>query len=492
MKLGEILIEQGLLGEDEMRIVLREQARNHQRFGKVCQDMGLVSNRQIVEALSRQYRMPIIHAFEGGQALIDEATARKLRVLPTFENRQLVFAIDDPTRIEVTETLKRLLPSQKIPLRLADSAFIEQGLGWVYGDHLAIEHLMNSQNENRCLDMVDRILAHAARAGVSDVHFIPQCGITHLCYRIDGFLQKIKPIDGVLHQGLVSALKVMSGCDIGENRAPQDGRFGKNFDGHETAFRTSFIPTLHGESVVVRILPHGEAPSLEKLGLSTNAILALREIAAASAAGGLIVTTGPTGSGKTTLMAAMIVDLLKMGGLSALSLEDPPEYQIPGVRQTAINDKLSWAVGLKGILRHDPDVIVIGEIRDGETARMAINAALTGHRVFSTLHANSVAGVKSRFLDLGVSESLFDMAVVGTMSQRLVRKICRCVQQGQADARCHACKGIGLAGRTPLLEIRNVRQESGNSLRTMLEQAQALVHAGITTPDEIKRVLGVK
>jgi hypothetical protein len=174
MNLGEILIEQGLITESELQIVLREQARSNQPFGKVCRNMGLISNRQIVEALSRQYRMPIIETFEGGQAVIDETTARKLRVLPTVENGQLVFATEDPTRIEVVETLKRLLTEKKIQLRLADSAFIEHGFGLVYGDQLAIDHLMSSQNENRFLEMVDRILAHAARAGVSDIHFIPQ------------------------------------------------------------------------------------------------------------------------------------------------------------------------------------------------------------------------------------------------------------------------------------------------------------------------------
>lgn len=492
MNLGEILIEQGLLSEDELRIVLREQTRSNQPFGKVCRNMGLISNRQINEALSRQYRMPILDAFECGQAIIDEATARKFRALPTIENGELVFAIEDPTKVEISETLKRMLPEQKIQLRLADSTFIEKGFGFVYGDRLVIDHLMDSQNENRFVEMVDRILAHAVRAGVSDIHFIPHRGITHLCYRIDGFLQKIKPVDGALHQGLVSTIKVMSGCDIGENRSPQDGRLSKSFDSHDTSFRTSIIPTLHGESVVIRILPHGEAPSLEKLSLSNSEILALREIAIDGAAGGLTVTSGPTGSGKTTLMAAMIADLLKTGGLSAISLEDPPEYQIPGVRQTAVNDKLSWALGLRGILRHDPDVIVIGEIRDSETAHMAIKAALTGHRVFSTIHANSVSSVKSRFLDFGVSESLFDMAVVGMISQRLLRKICHCVQRDQANGNCHVCKGVGLAGRVPLVEIRNVRKESGDSMRTMLEQANALVDAGVTSSAEIERVLGVK
>jgi len=493
MYLGEILVNCGFIDKEEREIALFEKTRLGKRLGATCLEMGLIDEYQLLWGLAQQYQLPIIKNLEGlsENPPISAFTAKRYRILSLLIEGIWVFIIDDPTKIHVADMIRKETKLTQIDLRLATSKLIDEGLVKTYGGSLWIRSLFQSGLENQVVEIVEAVLTHAVRMGASDIHFAPGRGITRLYYRIDGVMQHVKSLHVDLNAGVANYLKVLSGCDIANTRLPQDGQFERLFSDKKISFRLSFLPTQVGESIVIRALLHGDALALEEMDLVSDDREALYNICRKSAGGGLIVVSGPTGSGKTTLLAALAKYILKGDRMSAVSLEDPPEYRLPGVRQCAVSDKFSWASGLKSILRHDPDLIIIGEIRDEETAALAVSAALTGHRVLTTIHCHSAAGVQDRFLELSASAQIFDRVIKGIISTRLFRRVCHCVPERSQENECRLCRGSGYSGRIAAMEIIETCSGYQAPLVSLENRARELVQQQVTSKQELIRVLGI-
>jgi len=392
-----------------------------------------------------------------------------------------------------------------------------------------------ARDESRVVRLVNSMLFDALQSRASDIHIESTAEGLVIKYRIDGVLQQIGQAAGVdVAEQALSRLKVLAELDIGERRVPQDGRFKAHMQGRDIDFRVSIMPSIHGEDAVLRVLDkaqRGESLSLDALGLHKDAIERIRRLA--SEPYGMLLVTGPTGSGKSTTLYAALSET-NTGEKKIITIEDPVEYELHGVLQIPVNEKkgLTFARGLRSVLRHDPDTILVGEIRDGETAGIAVQAALTGHLVLSSVHANTAFSVLERFLYLGVEPASFVEALNGVVAQRLVRRICeQCAQDGEPDAElvqaiglsqetiekgryrigrgCEACRGTGYRGRLALAEVLRMtdalregllQRASAARLRDMAAEyghvsmrdiALASAAAGQTTLQEVHRVVAL-
>ena len=382
-------------------------------------------------------------------------------------------------------------------------------------------------NQAPVIRLVNLLLAEAVEAGASDVHLEAGARDMAVRYRVDGVLQDAPAPPPHLRAAVVSRLKIMAELDIAERRLPQDGRVRLRTEGRELDVRVSTLPTLHGESVVLRLLEmDGQRSGLDALGMGADTFAAL--LAFAGRPHGVLLNTGPTGSGKTTTLYAL-VDRIRTGREKIVSVEDPVEYELPGIAQVPVNTKvgLTFARALRAILRQDPDVLLVGEMRDPETAEICIQAALTGHLVLSTLHTNDAPSALTRLVDLGVPDYLVASTVEGILAQRLVRRVCReCAESRAPDAvlaremaaaghpadrvlrgrGCDACRGTGYRGRTGIYELVMMDAELRAALllrpdaealrrlaiqrgmRSLRDDGWRQVAAGVTTPDEVRRV----
>ncbi|MBI5905070.1 MAG: type II secretion system ATPase GspE [Deltaproteobacteria bacterium] len=392
-----------------------------------------------------------------------------------------------------------------------------------------VEQLIGVASEAPIIRLVNFVMARAIERGASDIHLEPYEKVLRVRYRIDGILEDVESPPRRLQTAIISRVKIMSRLNIAESRLPQDGRVKLRIGGKEIDFRVSTIPTLHGESVVIRILDQASVPlDMGTLGFFPDTLSAFRPMV--SAPYGMILVTGPTGSGKTTTLYAALQEI-KSPGRKIITIEDPVEYQIPGVVQIQVKPQigLTFASGLRSIVRQDPDVILVGEIRDRETAEIAIHSALTGHMVLSTLHTNDAPGAVTRLLEMGVEEYLLPSCLVGVLAQRLVRTVCGgCsaprevsaalredllreagfVPEGELrqGAGCEACAGTGYRGRSGIFELLPVtgeirdlilsRADSGTlrakavaaGMRQLREDGWEKVKRGITTIEEVLRV----
>ena len=376
--------------------------------------------------------------------------------------------------------------------------------------------------------LVDALLNDAVKRSASDIHFEPEQGFLRIRYRIDGVLRQIRSLHKNYWAAMVVRLKVMSNMNIAETRAPQDGRISLMLSGHQVDFRVSSQPTTHGENIVLRILDRdkGIVP-LEDLGLHSEDLKTLKLMLARPE--GIILVTGPTGSGKTTTLYS-ILNYINTEGINIMTLEDPVEYPMAMIRQTSVNEvvKLDFASGIRSMMRQDPDVILVGEIRDQETAEMAFRAAMTGHQVYSTLHTNSSIGAMPRLMDLGVLPDIMAGNIIGVIAQRLVRKLCsqckapytpdpgtrRLLGMEEGDTRpvfqavgCARCDNMGYKGRVAIMELfkldaeiddliarratgREIRADaSSKGFRTLAHDAVSRVLLGQTSLEEISRVV---
>ncbi len=351
--------------------------------------------------------------------------------------------------------------------------------------------------------LVDDIINTALELSASDIHLEPLKDKLRVRYRVDGILQEAPEIGRLLHPAIISRLKIMTELDIAENRLPQDGRAHLKFKDRDFDLRLSLVPTLFGEKAVIRILNRDQLHlSLEDLGMAAEDLKIYRNLI--SRPYGIILVTGPTGCGKTTTLYASISQL-NFGQVNITTIEDPIEYHLPGINQIQVNPRigLNFAKGLRHVLRQDPDIIMVEEIRDLETARIAIQAALTGHLVFSTLHTNDTASAIVRLQEMGIEPYLLSAALSGVLAQRLVRTFCQNCQ----GAGCHQCRGTGFKGRTGIFEILKVSEKikslivKGSSASTISETAISLgmltmkdnglekVKQGITKEEEVMRVV---
>ena len=375
----------------------------------------------------------------------------------------------------------------------------------------AIEDLLEASNDAPIIRMLNALLTQAAKDGASDIHIEPYERSSSVRFRVDGTLREVVQPNKALHAALISRLKIMAELDIAERRLPQDGRISLRIGGRAVDVRVSTLPSAHGERAVLRLLDKGESKfTLESLGMSGDTLAKFDKLV--QQPHGIVLVTGPTGSGKTTTLYASL-GRIDTGTTNVLTVEDPVEYELAGIGQTQVNPKidLTFAKALRAILRQDPDVIMIGEIRDYETAQIAIQASLTGHLVLATVHTNDAPSTVTRMIDMGVEPFLLSSSLIGVLAQRLVRKLCPNCKKVDARGRyhpvgCAQCGNTGYKGRTGVYELMAIDDKlralihgraaesqlfvaaEANGLRSMREDGERLIVEGITSPEEVMRV----
>ena len=498
--IGNLLLEQGVISEDDLQKALAEQSISGKKLGDILIDMGLASEEQVVSLLSEQMGLAYIdlNSYQVESEvikIIDEKTAHKLQVIPIFKiENSLTVVMVDPLDIQAVDELNFITTLEIQPvfgtktairdsllkyygsgseLKAAVEAFRDQGSG--EGRRETIVDISSDEKgeDAPAIKLVNLILTQAVRDGASDIHFEPSENTFGIRLRVDGILGAITPPPKSLQNAIISRLKVLANLDIAEKRLPQDGRVQISVDSKIVDLRLSTFPTIFGENIVIRILDKSLGIlSLEKLGMQQEMLRLVREII--SKPNGIILVTGPTGSGKTTTLYSFLNEVNREDK-NIMTLEDPVEYQIKGIRQAHVDVKagLSFGLGLRSILRQDPDIIMIGEIRDLETAQISIQSSLTGHLVFSTLHTNDSPSSVTRLIDMGIEPFLVSSSLEGIISQRLVRKLCDACKSPYTpqpsvisrlglpsgeytfyeEKGCDKCRGTGFKGRIGIYEI---------------------------------------
>jgi len=551
-QIGQILIERGLLTNDQLRIALVEQAKSRLPVGRLLIQLGFVSEESVRDALSQKLGLLPV---ELANLIVDPLAlkmlprelARRFRIFPVALNRAertFTVALADAANIVAIDQLRAHLKGElAIELRLAGESDIERAIEHYYGHEFTIDGILreletgevdraaaarDDESAQPVVRLVSALLADAVERGASDVHFEPEQNFLRIRYRIDGVLRQIRSLHKAYWAPMAVRLKVTAKMDIAETRAPQDGRLSATLSGRVVDFRVSSLPTTHGENIVLRVLDRqrGIVP-LERLGLEDRALELLKRMVARPE--GIVLVTGPTGSGKTTTLYS-ILNHLSSDGVNIMTLEDPVEYPMTLIRQASVGDsaKLDFASGIRALLRQDPDAILIGEIRDADTAEMAFRAALTGRQVFATLHTNSAVGTFPRLLDLGVVPDILAGNIIGVIAQRLVRKLCMtCRQPYEPGAReqalvglssakaallyrgvgCEQCEYQGYRGRVTIMEILRIdagldeliaRRANtseilalarGRGFTTLAEDGIRLALRGLTSIEELIRVV---
>ncbi|MDR0578902.1 MAG: Flp pilus assembly complex ATPase component TadA [Candidatus Accumulibacter sp.] len=505
-QLGQILIARGILSEDQLRIALLEQMKSDLPIGKLLVTLGFVTEATLRDALSERLGKQSIDLSSAivapeALALVPRELAKRHHLLPLDydEDRQrLTVAASDVNDIVAFDRIRGLSRGiVEIEALLAGETEIARAIDQAYGYELSIDGILHEietgeidfrglqstfdEYSQPVVRLIDSILTDAVKREASDIHFEPENGFLRIRYRIDGMLRQVRSLHQSYWPAMAVRVKVMSGMNIAESRAPQDGRITLNIRGRRIDFRASVQPTIHGENIVLRILDRqkGLVP-LEGLGLTEQQLDLLKLMIARPE--GIILFTGPTGSGKTTTLYS-ILNHINSEGLNIMTLEDPVEYPMALVRQTSVAEsvKLDFANGIRSMMRQDPDVILVGEIRDAETAEMAFRAAMTGHQVYSTLHTNSAIGAVPRLLDIGVLPDIMAGNVIGVVAQRLVRRLCpQCKTPYQAESHetrllknaadaprpvlfnprgCERCDFQGYRGRLAIMEILRMNGE---------------------------------
>ncbi len=547
--LGQLLIEKGVVGEDQLRIALLEQDKSRMRLGELMVGLGFLTEGTIRDVLSESMGQETVDLSRvvvdaAAVRLIPQEVARRHQVLPlSFDkNRHIMtLAIANPENIIALDQVKALLGEDcSLHLLLAGESEVMHAIDQYYGFELSIEGILQEiepgEIENPGLQigvtefsqpvvrLIDALLSDAVQRGASDIHFEPEHSFLRIRCRIDGVLRQLRSLHKSYWSPMAVRLKVMSGMNIAENRAPQDGRFSLRLSGRQIDFRVSAEPTTHGENIVLRILDRQKGiVLLEDIGLEKEELEILKMMI--SKPEGLILVTGPTGSGKTTTLYS-ILSRINTEAVNIMTLEDPVEYPMPMIRQASVNEmaKLDFAGGIRSMLRQDPDIILVGEIRDQPTAVMAFRAAMTGHQVYTTLHTNSAIGAIPRLYDLGIHPEIMAGNIIGMIAQRLARRLChscrKAYETGPEEAAllgekavvyraegCESCDFQGYSGRFAIMELvrldedfddlivrrgtlremRNLAREKG--FRTLSQSAIRSVLSGVTSLDEISRVI---
>lgn len=554
LPLGKLLISKGVISEDQLRIALFEQKTSSLPLGKLLIALGFVTDATVREALSENLNqqstdLTSIIADANAIKLISKDIAKRYRVFPmVYDKNQkaLMLAMADTANIVALDQISAMLGKEiSVTPMLASESEIVKAIDQYYGFELSIDGILqeietgeiNYKSHQSVSDeysqplvrLMDAILADAVQQNASDIHFEPEEFFLRIRYRIDGILRQIRSLHKTYWPAMVVRLKVMSNMNIAETRTPQDGRISINFSGRQIDFRAAAQPTSHGENIVLRILDRqkGLVP-LDNLGLEERDLMLLKLMIARPE--GIILVTGPTGSGKTTTLYS-ILNHVNTESVNIMTLEDPVEYPMPMIRQTSVNEsaKMGFASGIRSMMRQDPDIILVGEIRDSETAEMAFSAAMTGHQVYSTLHTNSAIGAIPRLLDIGILPDIMAGNIIGVVAQRLIRRLCgHCKEKTVADEMermlmglkddappttiyravgCPLCGHQGYKGRLSILEILKVNNDLDDLIarratqrelrnaalaggfRPLVEDAVRRVLEGVTTLDEISRVV---
>lgn len=545
-RLGEILIDAGVLTEGDLNKALAMQHESGKRLGEVLVTEGFTSEQQIMEAVKRQLSIQSIDLkrITVKQEIIDivpDNIARKHEIIPVdFINGQLLIAMSDPLNYFAIEDVKRAtgyVVKTAISLRSDILNNIEKYYGRsraeeavqdfhkAYGEEIVQEDELEDEASAPVIKFLNTIIENAVLNNSSDIHLEPDDRELRVRFRIDGVLREIMRTSISMADPVVSRIKIMSNLNIAEKRIPQDGRINFRLKNRSIDIRVSTAPTIYGEKVVMRLLDKSNfSLSLDNIGLNAEDKLKLKNII--SKPYGIILVCGPTGSGKTTTLYS-ILNVLNSVEKNIITIEDPVEYNFKGINQMQVNSKIGFdfANGLRSILRQDPDIIMVGEIRDNETAEISVRSALTGHLVLSTIHTNDAVGTITRFIDMGIEPFLLSSTVIGIVAQRLVRKICPgCAEEYMSDERemhllgvkepvrlkhgrgCPVCNGTGYKGRTAIVELLEVDRDiknliDSNQTENVIEKAAVdkgmkllrdscveKVLQGVTTVDEMIRV----
>jgi len=561
MSLADSIVKKGLVTEEQLAEAVETRQATGQRLDRVLLRLGFVDERELLEVLGEQFSLPVVDLNDEKIDLqllrsIPAKLVHRRKILPLrSDDGTLIVATSDPYDIYALDELRALsgLPGggfDKIKPVLATEQDIANAIKRYFGvGGAAIDEMMDGQGEDlevvnedqqdngdllemaqeaTVVKLVNEIIREAISERASDVHIEPFEDDLRIRYRIDGVLHPTNVPAQIrrFQAAIISRIKIMSSLNIAEKRLPQDGGFKIRYEGREIDIRVSIIPSVFGEGVVLRILDKGSLLlNLTDLGMSEWTYARFEQLI--KRPHGILLVTGPTGSGKTTTLYAALSAIVS-DRIKVVTVEDPVEYHLQGINQIQVLPKigLTFASGLRSILRHDPDVIMIGEIRDMETAEAAIQAALTGHLVFSTLHTNDACSANTRLLDMGMEPFLVASSVEGIMAQRLVRTICpNCKEPYRPDpqtlpkdfkiepgtvlyrgAGCRECRHTGLRGRVGIFELAvisdrmrdKIMQRAGagvlqkiavaEGMRTLREDGWEKVRAGLTTPEEVLRV----
>lgn len=554
MRLGEQLENAGLITPEVLSNALKGAKEAGMKLGEYLVSAGIVSEADIVKAISDQLNIPIFTPSEfpidsDAADLIPLDVARAKRVVPLLVRDSMLYvALLDANDFQTLDDLEEMTRRLVEPVLCQRQDFMNIFKA-VYGEYTAFNDLVvelsgeetetdtaqgsedpeeiDAADSVPVIRLVNVILDEGVKAGASDIHINPEKTTVNVRYRVDGLLRRASQVPQRMLSALVSRIKIMGNMNIAETRVPQDGRFTMRIEGREINVRVSTLPTTYGENIVMRLLDMSSQRvyTLERLGMSPHDISTVNRCA--SKPYGMILSTGPTGSGKSSSLYA-ILQKLNREDINIITLEDPVEYRMEGVRQVQLNTRagMTFASGLRSILRQDPDILMVGEIRDAETAQIAVQAAMTGHLVLSTLHTNDALSAVYRLVDMGVEPYLVGSVLLCTFAQRLVRTNCpHCREEFDPDPTmlellhlsredgpfyrgrgCQQCGGTGFSGRTAIFEMLPITPDiqegitHGKSMQTLLREAIARGHrtmiddaadkvcAGITTPEEVLRV----
>lgn len=500
-RIGEKLLALGLITPDQLRIGLREKQRSSKMLGAILVELGFVGEAQLAQVLAEatgleRFDPKTTLADPDVVNLVPKEVALKYKVLPfSMTDRTAHVAMADAYDVLALDQVRRFLP-QGVTIQpcVCPAADLSEAIDRAYGYEMSIEGILSELDTGQAaalpgeeegythpvVRLVNALLLDAVKVGASDLHFEPEGQFLRLRYRVDGVMNEVRTFHRDYWPAISQRLKLVSGMNIADKLNPQDGRFSFVVGGHDIDFRVSVLPTVHGENIVLRVLDKSRAlVDLDQIGFSPHNLKILRRVLKRPE--GIILVTGPTGSGKTTTLYAMLAYINSIE-VNIMTMEDPVEYQIPLIRQAQAKEGtgVNFDEGVRAILRQDPDVVLIGEIRDATTAQMALRAAMTGHQVFTTLHTNDAIGAVPRLLDLGLRPGMLAGSVIASLAQRLVRKLCtecrrarrakpeECRILGLDESKphaiheavgCPACRGTGYKGRTALVEILAVDED---------------------------------
>jgi general secretion pathway protein E/type IV pilus assembly protein PilB len=497
VRLGEKLLSLGLISEDQLQIVVTEQKNTKKLMGAVLVEMGFITESALGEVLAESSGTK---KFDPKSTMLDSSIVRRIpkdlatrhKVIPaSYENDTLQLAMADVYNVLAIDQVRRHMPrsTKIVPIYCTESEILEL-IDQYYDYEISVDGILreietgirdNSKLDGRqegyvnpTVRLVNALLVDAIKIGASDMHFEPEGSFLRLRYRIDGQMVQVRSFHRDYWSAMAVRIKIMAGMNIAETRNPQDGRISYNVLGREVDFRVATQPTVHGENIVMRLLDKAKAlVALENLGFTEHNKTILKRLIKRPE--GIIIVTGPTGSGKTTTLYSVLSYINGMD-VNIMTLEDPVEYQLPLIRQSNVREGtgLDFLTGIKSLMRQDPDIIFVGEVRDEDTALMAVRAALTGHQVYTTLHTNDALGAIPRLTDIGVPAHLLAGSLIGCIAQRLARKLCKlckkphtateeeCKILGVDPAKpptiyepgaCERCDKKGYKGRTAIIEV---------------------------------------
>jgi len=553
LRLGELLVQQGLITTDQLAIALAEQRHNNIPLGRLLVRLGFVTETAIRDIMARtigQESIDLSQVIADPEALklVPQEFARRNRILPiAFHTRDqvLTVATTEIFNVVAMDQLRAMLGSEiEIKTQLAAEAQLEDYIDQFYGYELSVDGILKEietgeidydslqaegdEYTQPMVRLINALLVDAVKRGASDIHFEPEYAFLRVRYRIDGVLETVRSLHKTYMPGITVRIKVVSDMNIAETRAPQDGRLSLTLNGRPVDFRVSTQPTIYGENIVLRVLDREKSIiSLDRMNLPAGIPEKLALMLARPE--GILIVTGPTGSGKTTTLYSLLAQV-NDETVNIMTLEDPVEYPLTLMRQTSVNEvaRMDFANGIRSIMRQDPDIILVGEVRDKETAEMAFRAAMTGHQVFTTLHTNSALGVFPRLLDIGIQPDIMAGNIIGVIAQRLVRTLCPSCKEAYEPQReermllgelatqcpvlyrpvgCRQCDDKGYKGRTAIMELLVMdtdmdelvaRRSTARELRTaaaakglkpLAEAGLARVIDGVTTLGEMSRAV---